>query len=335
MSDVRAAVELTDRRSAWLADYQVEVAYVVGRCAYAFGDFGTAEDRFLRVWESETDSRRRIVSGHLLGVIWSRRNREPWWSNSERVLTQAAALAHGAGDRYGESVILTTLGSLQLRLGGEDRLKRAERALQRSLEIGTPGAMNQGLALGSLGAVLIRRGSRAHLLEAESVLRRSLELLPSDAHGAVQDRLANVLGRLGGRPRLEEAERLLAKRLSEETDPQDVAITLKMLASTLMRTRDPEALARAEDAIARSIALGKQLRHRRHTAMALLTGSYIAEKSGDRATAIARMEELLAINRELRLQNEVDKGENRLASLRRLHESEPGQDTATEADADS
>ena len=104
---MRAAVELTELRRRWLDNYQSDVAYVVGRSAYEFGDFGTAEDRFLRVWESETESHRRIVSGHLLGVIWSKRNREPRWSTAEQVLADVAALARANRDRYGEAMILT------------------------------------------------------------------------------------------------------------------------------------------------------------------------------------------------------------------------------------
>ncbi|MGO9873184.1 MAG: hypothetical protein ACLPVY_05235, partial [Acidimicrobiia bacterium] len=297
LSDMRAAVELTERRSRWLVNYQVEVAFVVGRTAYEFGDWGTAEDRFLRVWESDTDSHRRIVSGHLLGVIWSKRNREPWWSKAEQVLSDAAALAHAHGERYGEAMILTTLGTLRLRLGGERRLEQAESVLRRSLELGAHrGGMMEGLALSSLGAVLVRRGSPAQLLEAEVILRRSLAVLPADAQGAVEDRLANVLGRLGGQPRLREAEQLLNRRLEQEMSAEETAVTLNMLATTLMRRGDVTLLPSAEDAAQRSIGLGKELGNQRHTAMALLTGSFIAEKSGDLTLSIARMEELIEIN---------------------------------------
>lgn len=316
LSDVQAAVELTERRSPLLADYQIEVAYVVGRSAYAFGDDEVAEDRFLRVWQSDTDPHRRIVSGHLLGVIWSRRNREPWWSRSEDVLTAAAELAAGTGERYGEAVILTTLGTLQLRLGGDERIGQAERALRRSLEIGSHLGAHQGLALSSLGAVLSRQGSRSQLLEAEGLLRQSLELLPRDAQGAAEDRLANVLGQLGTTSGLEEAEQLLTKRLAEETDLRDVAVSLNMLASTLVRRGDPELLPRAEAAIERSIELGKQSENPRHTAMALLTGSFVAEKAGDLPKAIARMEELISINQGLGLEHEVARSQKRVAALR-------------------
>jgi hypothetical protein len=314
---MRAAVELTEQRSPWLTDHQIEVAYIVGRYAYSTGDVSTAEDRFLRVWGSGTDAHRKVVSGHLLGVIWSRRNREPWWSKAEQVLTDAASLAREIGDRYGEAMILTTLGTLQLRMGGRERLANAEAALRRSLEVGAGlGGVSEGLALGSLGAVLARRGSRAELLEAEGVLRRSLELLPAGSEEIVEDRLVNVLGRLGGTSRLSEAEQFLVARLQHELEPEALAVTLNVLATTLLRRRDAALLPRAEEAVDRSIQLGKEVGNRRHTAMALLTGSFIAERAGDLALAIARMEEVIAINEDLGLAEAVRSSSDRLAELR-------------------
>jgi hypothetical protein len=315
LSDVHAAVRLTELRRPWLDDYEIEIAYVVGRSAYEFGDLTTAEDRFLRVWGSEADTHRRIVSGHLLGVIWSKRNHEPWWSKAEEVLDAAASLAQESGDRYGEGVILTTLGSLQLRIGGERRLRDAEQALRRSVELQV-GGLGAGMALGALGAVLMRRGSRARLLEAENILRRSLAVLPSDQADSAVDRLANVLKRLGGETRLKEAEALLQQRLENEADPLARAITLNALAGVLMQRTDQSSLEKAEDAARRSVELGKELGHARHTAMALLTGSFVAEKSGNVSLAISRMEEVVQINQQLGLNRDVEESRGRLDRLR-------------------
>lgn len=317
LSDLRAAAELTEQRNRWLAGYKAEVAYIVGRSAYAFKDFDTAEDRFLLVWQADNDDHRRMVSGHLLGAIWSKRGRQSDWIKAEQILEEAAPLARDCRDPYGESVILTTLGTVQSKIGGKDRLESAEKKLRRSLEISAQtGTGSSGLALGTLGAVLFRLGSRTQLLEAEDLLRRGIELLPYEARGAIEDRLARVLGRLGGEERLKEAEALLARRVKEETDPRDVAITLHMLAQTLMRRGDETSLTKADEAAVQSIKLGREIGNPRHTAMALLTGSFIAEKSGNLSLAILRMEETVAINEGLGLAHQVEKSTKRLLALR-------------------
>jgi hypothetical protein len=75
-------------------------------------------------------------------------------------------------------------------------------------------------------------------------------------------------------------------------------------------------LPRAEETVARSVELGKELNNPRHTAIALLTASLIAEKAGDLAVAEARMLELIEINERLGLTAQVAKSEQRVVALR-------------------
>jgi hypothetical protein len=229
-------------------------------------------------------------------------------------------LAREDGDRFGEGVILTTLGTTQVRLGGAEEVHEAELSLRRSVEVfaGVNGR-REGLALGALGSVLFQKGTPADLKEAEKVLRRGLELLPPGSHGVIEDRLARVLGRLGGEENVAEAERLVNKRLGEGGDLFDNAITLNMLAQTLMRRRDLRSLRKAEEAAAKSVALGRELDNARHLAMALLTYSWVAEKLGDGEGAITAMEEVVEINEGFGFEQHVAKSRKRLQTLRSRH----------------
>jgi hypothetical protein len=314
-SDISAAIELTKIRGRWLVGHQIETAFVLGRGAYALKDFATAEARFLEVWESQADAHRRSISGNLLGVIWIKRNEQAWWSKAEEVLREAAALEQGEGNRYSEAMILTTLGALQAKSGDDAQLKAAERTLRRSIELSEATGGNDGRALSALGAVLMTKGTDGSLHEAEQLLRRSLTLLPADARDTAKGRLARVLGRLGGPTRLREAEELLRDMKGDRG--LDRAMTLNTTAATLMKHGDPENLERAEAAILESIELTERLNEGRHTAMALLTGSFIAERQAKLELAIERMERLIELNRALGLAERVEESAKRLKRLRR------------------
>jgi tetratricopeptide (TPR) repeat protein len=323
LSDMKAAVQLTEAQRPWLEGYDAEVAYIVGRYAYARRDLELAEDRFLIVWRQDVDAHRRIVAGHLLGVIWSGRSREPWWSHAESTLTEAADLAHHAHDYWGRAMILTSLGSLLTKMGGAARLEEAETVLRQSVSLHRDiGSTEIGLTLSALGAVLAKRGGRARLIEAEELLRTSYSVLPSEARRSVVDRLARVLIGLGDSARLEEAEALLRDRLSTATDDLDRAVTLNTLAGVLLKRGTPAALTQAEEAVQASIEAGRLARNGRHVAIALLNASWIAERRGDIALAISRQEEMIETNRRLGLRDEIVRAQERLGALRRQASSD-------------
>ena len=216
-------------------------------------------------------------------------------------------------------MILTTLGSVQTRLGGNERLAEAESALRRSLELRAAlGGADDALGLSALAALLVRRGGRPRLLEAERLLRAALHAPRGVGQESMSDRLAQVLLRLGDAARLAEAETLLRERIRVSDDDFELAVTRNTLAAVLLRRGTREDLREAEDAIRESIEGGRRTGNRRHVAMALLTGSWIAERRGDMALAISRQEEMIQINRGLGLTREVARAEERLAKLRDL-----------------
>jgi tetratricopeptide (TPR) repeat protein len=317
LSDLKAAADLTELRRPAFTGFEAEVSYVLGRYAYARDDWVTAEAHFSVVWENDADLHRRLVSGHLLGVIWASKSRQPWWGRAEIALREAAELARRTGDRRGEAMVLTTLGTVLSRLGGAPRFDEAERALRRSLELwGHNAGSEAAFAMSSLASVLIRGGSRAQLIEAETLLREAHELA-GDAGESMVDRLAQVLLRLGHSARLAEAEALLQSRLRVGAVGMDRAITLNTLAAVLLKKGGSGDLRDAEAAIGESIEIGRQSKNPRHVAMALLTGSWIAERRGDTSLAIARQEEMIEVNRELGLTREVERAQARLLRLRR------------------
>jgi tetratricopeptide (TPR) repeat protein len=239
------------------------------------------------------------------------------------LLVDVVDLARSTNDELGEALTLTTLGSLMTRIGGHDRLKQAERALRRSVQLrGGMVGDDDGLALSALGAVLLRQGSPEQLLEAERLFRRSLSLLPQEQQSVARDRLALVLARLGGPGRLREAETLLRERADEVTRDLDRAVVLNTLAQVLLKRGDPDALKEANDLVIQSIELGRASRNPRHVAIALLTASKIAEQRGELDLAVRRHEELIRTNRSLGLSREVQAGEDYLHDLKRRRDSQ-------------
>jgi tetratricopeptide (TPR) repeat protein len=233
------------------------------------------------------------------------------------VLKEASILAQETGDEYGEAVTLTSLGALQHRVGGADRLRDAERNLRRSASLarGSSG-IGEGMALGALGAVLLQKGTKRDLEEAEKVLRRALELLPQDAQRVAEDRLSRVLQRRGGEEKLAEAEEMVKRRLIKGGGDLDTAITLNMLAQILLRRGDTAALRRAREASDHSVRLGRELSNKRHLAMALLASAYIAEKLGEGERALASLEEVVALNRDLGLTQQARRAEGSLREMK-------------------
>jgi tetratricopeptide (TPR) repeat protein len=321
-SDLRAALELTQVRQPWLHEFEAEVTFVEGQYAYNTNDDETAERCFAAVWESNTDHRRRIVAGHLLGVIRSKRSA---WVEAETILRETVALAHEMGDVKGEAVTLTTLARLLARQGGEERLEVADGVLRYALDLssgdasafGAGDTYNRAMLLSTLGGVLSQRGGTRRLQEAEEHLLESLAIAPMMLRSSIIDRFANVLSRLGGARRLRTAERVLREYVeSPDTKDQDAAIKLNTLVNVMLRSKRSD-LTEAQRLIQRSIDLGRASGKKRHEAMASYTASRVAEQRGDFPAAIRLMRRVLKLNEELGLDENIRQSRRRLRSLER------------------
>jgi tetratricopeptide (TPR) repeat protein len=320
-SDLRAAVQLIRARRHLLHGFDAEMMFIEGRYAFANGDYPGAESCFLAVWDSSTDPHRRVVAGHLLGVIRSKRAA---WREAEAILCATVMLAHETGDGKGEATTLTTLGSMLAHQGGKKRLELADGMLRYALELSSGEAATAGpgevydraLLLSALGGVLSQRGGDG-LYEAEAHLQESLEIAPPSLRSSIIDRFADVLSRLGGRARFGMAEQVLRDYLATAgTTGQDEAVKLHTLVDVMLRSGQGD-LSEAKELIERSIELGRASGDIRHEAMASFTASRVAERRCDLPEALRLMRRVTELNEQLGLETELRESQRRVRKLER------------------
>jgi tetratricopeptide (TPR) repeat protein len=268
LADMRGILDLFGEQARWLAPYQVERVYFEGRYAYARHDYRTAESCFEFVWEHGRLGLMKAIAGHLLGIIWMRRQKRDWLRRAETVLRESLQIEEHLGNHYGEAMVLNSLGSVLVELGGRKRLEEAEKLYRHSIalrpQVGD--VHGEAMALNSLGGVLVRLGGKKKRIEAEMLYRRSLKLLRElgDRHGVamVLTSLGGVLVDLGGRKRLEEAEVLYRQCLEIERqldNPRGQAMVLNSLGGVLSKLGGQERLEAAEAFYRRSLELRHQV----------------------------------------------------------------------------
>lgn len=97
VADVKGVIDLFEEQNHWLSAYQVERAYFEGRYAYAKHNYKLAEDRFQVVWEQGQPNLMKAIAGHLLGLIWARRNARQWHVKAERLYRRSLEILQNQG----------------------------------------------------------------------------------------------------------------------------------------------------------------------------------------------------------------------------------------------
>ncbi len=137
LAELKAAIDLCKEQSRWLSQYEADVAYFQGRYAYVCRDYQSAQSYLQITWESGSDTRRRAIAGHLLGVMLRKTRKPEQLAEAEELLREALDLFVRLGEEedYGTAHTCNTLAAT-LKDRGKDRLSEAVEFARRSLEIG-------------------------------------------------------------------------------------------------------------------------------------------------------------------------------------------------------
>lgn len=291
VADVKGVIDLFEEQKRWLSDYQVERAYFEGRYAYAKRNYNVAENRFQLVWDQGQPDLMKAISGHLLGLIWTKRKTRQWYVKAEQIYRHSLEIRKKIVDRHGEAIVLTSLGDVLIKLGGQKRLEEAEQCYHRSLEIEQSMGNRHGeaMVLNSLGGALVKLGGQTRLEEAEQCYHRSLEIKQKlgDRRGESMglNSLGGVLVRLGGQKRLEEAEQCYRRSLEIKQklgDRRGEAMGLNSLGGVLVKLGGRKRLEEAEQCYRNSLIIEQSIGNRHGEAMVLTSLGGVLAKLGGR-----------------------------------------------------
>jgi len=204
LADMKSVIDLFEEQKRWLAPYQLERTYFEGRYAYANHDYGTAEKRFKFIWENCKSNEIKIISGHLLGIIWKRSGKRHSLKNAETLLLECLELCILTNRQFQQAQVQNSLGSVLVTVGGFIRLLEAEKYFQDSLTVFRNFGDKRGIAisLNNLGNVYLKLGEIQQLdavrkddfEKAKNYFQDSLTLIRNVGN---KRGIAIVLGRLG------------------------------------------------------------------------------------------------------------------------------------------